>query len=188
MCDVETKPSYDSEGFHVIYPSTNLLMGDVWEKLSYDFGGVHVNCRCGEFPQWLWGGCQDTDFHQRWMLQICSLLRPSQMQEPLRSAADDFPEELVLWLYQCSVSSCFVQLVWPRCKQGGIFLPGCLRPSVDQRCASTNLFIVVEQVLGGSNYKLQCLAETSAVQALVSMLWLDLLVPYWPCYWLAYQT
>jgi hypothetical protein len=35
---------------------------------------------------------------------------------------------------------------------------------------------VVDQVLGGSNYKLQRLAEANNVQALVSMLWLNFLV------------
>ena len=62
---------------------------------------------------------------------------------------------------------------WPRCKQGGRLLPGRLWPSLNQRCASTNWFIVIEQVLGGSNYKLQHLAENNTVQALVSMLRLD---------------
>ena len=39
-----------------------------------------------------------------------SLLSPSQKTEPLRSAADDFPAELVSWL-PCAMSSRFVQLV-----------------------------------------------------------------------------
>ena len=84
---------------------------------------------------------------------------------------------------------------WPSCKQGWRFwivlvqfqrkctcpllvglLPSRLWPSVDRRCSSTNWFIVVKQVLGGSNYKLQSLAEANTVQALVSMLWLNFLV------------
>jgi hypothetical protein len=58
----------------------------------------------------------------------------------------------------------------------GRLLPGRWQPSIDQCCASTIWFIVVERVLGGSNYKLQRLAEANTVQALVSMLWLNFLV------------
>jgi len=58
----------------------------------------------------------------------------------------------------------------------GRLLPGRLWPSIDQCCASTIWFIVVERVLGGSNYKLQRLAEANTVQALVSMLRLNFLV------------
>ena len=63
--------------------------------------------------------------------------------------------------------------LWPSCKRGGRLLPGRLWPSVDQRCASTNWFLVVERVLGGSNYKSQRLDESNTVRALVSMLRLD---------------
>jgi hypothetical protein len=89
-------------------PGTNLLMGNVYDKAVVGFwrfpcdlschgstsgrcseqsrhmifGGVYVNCRCGEIPRWLWGGCQDTDFHHIWMLQIRFLISPSQMIRP----------------------------------------------------------------------------------------------------------
>ena len=33
MGDVETKPSYDSEGFHVTYPATDLLVDNVLNKV-----------------------------------------------------------------------------------------------------------------------------------------------------------
>ena len=34
MGNVSTKPSYDSEGFHVTYPATDLLVGDVLNKAA----------------------------------------------------------------------------------------------------------------------------------------------------------
>jgi hypothetical protein len=38
MGNVSTKPSYDSVGFHVTYPATDLLVGDVFRTTpSYDF-------------------------------------------------------------------------------------------------------------------------------------------------------
>ena len=30
--DLSTKPTYDSEGFHVTYYATDILVGDVWNK------------------------------------------------------------------------------------------------------------------------------------------------------------
>ena len=34
MGNVLTKPSYDSVGFHVTYPATDLLVGDVFNKAA----------------------------------------------------------------------------------------------------------------------------------------------------------
>ena len=36
MGNVKTKPLYDSAGFHVIDPATNLLVSDVLDKAAFD--------------------------------------------------------------------------------------------------------------------------------------------------------
>ena len=171
MGNVKTKPSYDSAGFHVIDPATNLLVSNVLNKAAFDLW------RCPWELLLRWNPAMT-------LRRLLGHWLPSKMDAADSFLALSVPNERAFALGRRWFSSraclvvtmCRVLSVCSiGCKRGGRLLPGRLWPSLDQHCASTTWFIVVECVLRGSNSKFQRLAETNTVQALVSRLWLDFL-------------